>query len=218
MSSFFDILNDFMNSSEEDVKKTIDEVNNYDVTTDEGYGEYMKFLGDLRVKAAKYDGVFKVILGESGTELIDRIANEATAQYEEAKKKREEEARIEALKKAELEEKRKEAERIENEIRQKKEDLIKRNKEFINKKMHQTAEPEDGCKKFDISDDHCEKHTAKVGNMPSDNVDDDAYQSICNVVDRYMENFIAPYNTDYDACAEIEAELIEFACWLKNQK
>ena len=196
-ASFFDILNDFINIPKEASQKFDDEIKDLDITTDEGYGKYMKFLGDIRVRSEKYNDFMKLVLGEDVSDLIDRMAKEATDQYTEAKKEREEAERV-------AEEKRKA-----EEIRKKKEEMLRRNVELVKEK-----EAEAKKSKFDISKDHGK---IVLGTMPSDKVSDEVHQSICNVVSRYMETYIDPYVNDYDDRSEIEAELIEFACWLKSQ-
>ena len=173
--NFFDILESFVNScTNNGAEKMKEELNGYDVTTDEGYGEYMKFLGDLRIKASKHNDFFKLIFGEDIGDVIDKLAQDVTNQYEAAK-----------------------AERL---AKEKAERQQKKEKESnINYVDHENAGT-----KFDISKDH-NKHC-----MPSDDVSDEKYQSICNIVSRYVdENFDDDIDTSW-----LEAELVEFACWL----
>jgi hypothetical protein len=62
------------------------------------------------------------------------------------------------------------------------------------------------------------------GSVPSDFVDDDKYEHICNIVTKYFDEEFVPSVEDcgteisestYDF---IFNELIEFACWLSNRK
>ena len=184
MGSFFDIFGDFFKNYEDSVDAVKEKINSYDLTTDEGYGEYMKFLGDLRVKADKYNDIFKIILGENVGDLIDRIAQDATNQYEEAKKKKAGEA-----KKAE---------------EAKKETVLKTN----------ICKEQPSDKKIDIAEEHkcCKCNDCHA--WPSDKVSDEVYDSICNIVERYMDE----YSYDDEKLNDwLEAELIEFASWLHKQ-
>lgn len=168
---FFDLLEDLIGSQTNDtVEKTKDELKEYDVTTDEGYGNFMKFLGDLKIKAGKHSEFFKVILGEDVGDLIDRIAQEATDQHEAAKQKKEAETATKP----------------------------------------QKSNTDSNKKTIDIAESH--KCDCKTEQCPSDKVSDEKHQSICNIVDRYInENFDDDIDTSW-----LESELVEFACWLNK--
>lgn len=66
-----------------DALNRINEVMNYDLTTKEGYSEYMKYLADLRIRSAQYNNVLKTFCGKTAEELIDEIAQKATDFYNE---------------------------------------------------------------------------------------------------------------------------------------
>lgn len=179
--NFFDLLDRF-------IKKTSDEnqINEelYDLATEEGYGNYMKFLGELRVRAEKYNDIFKLLLGEDVGTVIDQIAQKATDVYEKAKKE-----------KAEAEEK----QRIEQEKKAKVENASKECKQCTCSK-----------EKIDIANEHqCSNFQTKKS-LPSDNVNDNEYEKLCNLVNEYVD-LVLP---EKEGNEWIESELIEFACWL----
>lgn len=77
--------------SRDEIENSINRINeifNLDLTTAEGYSEYMKYLGDLRIRVKEYDNLLKTISGKTGTEIIDEIAQKATTFYEENKNKK----------------------------------------------------------------------------------------------------------------------------------
>ena len=191
MSTFFDTLEDFLKSTEnktnEKVSQLNDEISKFDITTDEGYAKYMQFLGDLRIKATKHNAFFKVILGEDIDVLLDRIAKEATDQYLKAKEEREIAAKAEY-------------DRIAAEKAEK-------------LKQEQSAKQQNKQHKFDINEDHCTGCKPST-QYPSEAVSDEMYDSVCRIVRNYMDKNINTDEYDPEFLDMLEAELIEYSCWL----
>jgi len=192
MSTFFDALEDFLKSTEnktnEKVSQLNDEISKFDITTDEGYAKYMQFLGDLRIKATKHNAFFKVILGEDVDALLDRIAKEATDQYLKAKEEREIAAKAEY-----------------DRIAAEKADKLKQEQEAKAKQQNKQH-------KFDINEDHCTG--CKPSKYPSEAVSDEMYDSVCRIVRNYMDKNINIDEYDPEFLDMLEAELIEYSCWL----
>ena len=193
MSTFFDTLEDFLKSTEnktnEKVSQLNDEISKFDITTDDGYAKYMQFLGDLRIKATKHNAFFKVILGEDVDALLDRIAKEATDQYLKAKEEREIAAKAEH-------------DRIEAEKAEK-----------LQQEQAAKAKSQTKQSKFDISEDHCTGCKPST-QYPSEAVSDEMYDSVCRIVRNYMDKNVNTDEYDPEFLDMLEAELIEYSCWL----
>lgn len=193
MNTFFDVLEDFLKSTEskanEKASQINDEIAKFDITTDEGYAKYMQFLGDLRIKAGKHSKFLNAVLGEDVNDLLDRIAKEATDQYLKAKEEREIAAKAEY-------------------------DRIAAEKaEKLKQEQAAKAKSQNKQRKFDISEDHCTGCKPST-QYPSEAVSDEMYDSVCRIVRNYMDKNISTDDYDPEFLDMLEAELIEYSCWL----
>ena len=68
--------------------------------------------------------------------------------------------------------------------------------------------------KFDIHEDH----KASDNECPSTEISDKEYESICRIVRNYIDNnIVINEEFDQDMCDALEAELLEYTCWLYNK-
>lgn len=186
-------INECVKNSQKSIQDSINNVNDviqYDLTTDEGYSKYMEYLGKLRNKFdsgndPSANAFLKLICGQTATEILDEIAQKATDVHEEAKKQREKPL----------------TEKCTNE----KICEWKNNDNTLDK-----------CEK----DCNCDKTTEPEKYVnPSERIPYSTYENICTIVDRYFDTELIPNNEDLDEndLDFIYGEIIEFASWLKQQ-
>lgn len=189
-----------------DINK-INEVLEYDLTTNEGYCRYMEYLANIRKTAKEYNGILKIICGQTAEEILDSIAQKATDIYMEAQNNKQEAIKANNVDNC-------------NSCKKSDEDSCKKSDEDANQNVKQCNCDNQHQQKYTINN---EEELVDTYVFPSEKVDDDTYYHICNIVDRYFDEEINKYCETTglepdDSFDDVYNELIEFACWLNKAK
>lgn len=182
------------------IPDNINEINtiDLDLSTYEGYTEYMKRLGEVRNKVKEYDEFVKCLAGKTATEILDDIAMKATSYYLENKG---------------------------NDKKNNVEDdpvLVTCDK---NKDIKTNCNPNIKRTVIDnsevVTNDKTPNKTKTYATLPSDEVSDTEMTRLNRIVNRYFNESLLPWYEQYGELTDDEAdwlhnEILEFACWLKK--
>ena len=178
----------------------INEINtiDLDLSTYEGYTEYMKRLGEVRNKVKEYDEFVKCLAGKTATEILDDIAKKATSYYLENKdngKKNIDEGDSASV------------------TSDKNKDIKTTGNPNIKRTVIDNSEV--------ITNDKKPNKTKTYATLPSDEVSDTEMTRLNRIVNRYFNESLLPWYEQYGELTDDEAdwlhnEILEFACWLKK--
>ena len=202
INKFFESLDKYSNGLK-GAKNLTEELNSIDVdlTTYEGYSKYMKELGDLRVKVAEYNDFIKMLTGKTGTEILDGIAAEATAYYQDHKTDNKETVNNSGSKPNQT-----------GISRQEKDNSCEPDSKIVLSEEHK----KDNCS--DVECDDCKIST------PSENMSRKALKSLDVLIERYFDESLIPWSRENgvelsdDELDYLHDEFVEFACWIRQQE
>lgn len=173
----------------------INEINtiDLDLTTYEGYTEYMKRLGEVRNKVQEYDELVKCLAGKTATEILDDIAMKATSYYLENKDKKQSNIKVEA--------------------NEPKCDTTCKQNGNIKRTVIDNSEV--------VTNDKKPNKPKTYATLPSDEISDTEMTRLNRIVNRYFNESLLPWYEQYSELTDDEAdwlhnEILEFACWLKK--
>ena len=178
----------------------INEINtiDLDLSTYEGYTEYMKRLGEVRNKVKEYDEFVKCLSGKTATEILDDIAKKATSYYLEnkdnGKKNVDEGSQVSVT-------------------TDKNKDIKTNGNPNIKRTVIDNSEV--------ITNDKKPNKPKTYATLPSDEVSDTEMTRLNRIVNRYFNESLLPWYEQYGELTDDEAdwlhnEILEFACWLKK--
>jgi len=178
----------------------INEINtiDLDLSTYEGYTEYMKRLGEVRNKVKDYDEFVKCLAGKTATEILDDIAKKATSYYLEnkdnGKKNIDEGSQVSVTS-------------------DKNKDIKTNGNPNIKRTVIDNSEV--------VTNDKKPNKPKTYATLPSDEVSDTEMTRLNRIVNRYFNESLLPWYEQYGELTDDEAdwlhnEILEFACWLKK--
>lgn len=175
------------------IPENINEINtvDLDLSTYEGYTEYMKRLGEVRNKVKDYDEFVKCLAGKTATEILDDIAKKATSYYLENCKTKKESIQKEQEQKCTRDEK-------EPNVKQCNCNVDNQKKYTINKADDVYVFPSERV------DDETYSHICNI----VDRYVDEEISKYCEI------NGLEPD----DSFDDVYNELVEFACWVSKMK